>query len=124
MSALSLFTVEHLESKELSKHQHPKDSEKIIIVGIYPVFTKNLHYSVPLTLMVCFIIPFLLGYIYYTGKWIQSDNSSQTYIVHFLHFPHCLSPSAPSPHHLKQFQEIFSSVSYRYMKSINHILSP
>jgi hypothetical protein len=72
-------------------------------------------------LILFFIINFLLGYIHYMGG-IWSGNSNQTYIVH-LHCPCRLSPSAPSPPHPMQLQEVFSSVSYRFMKSICHIPS-
>jgi hypothetical protein len=48
----------------------------------------------------------VLGYIHYTGG-IQSDNSNQTYIVHYLHFPLSALSLIPLPAPPKELQEVF-----------------
>jgi hypothetical protein len=65
-----------------------------------------------------FFFRFLLGYIHCTGG-IHCDNSEQPYIIHWLDCPTMYS-SSPSSSHCKRFHH---SISYMYMKSINHIPS-
>jgi hypothetical protein len=60
--------------------------------------------------------PFSLAYVH-------CENFEYTYIVHWLDYPHQLSPSTRFLPHLKLCKTFYHSVSYMYMKSINHILS-
>jgi hypothetical protein len=63
-----------------------------------------------------FIFPFI-------GQSFKLFQLFFLHIVHYLHCLHCLSVLGPTPPYIKQ-KRFFSFVSYRYMKSINHILSP
>jgi hypothetical protein len=66
---------------------------------------------------------FLLEYIHFIWR-SHCDNSKQAYIVHCLDHPHHLSPSTPPCPTSSNSKRFHCSMSYRYMKSINHILSP
>jgi hypothetical protein len=57
---------------------------------------------------------FIRLYSLYGGIW--SDNSNQTYIVHYLYF---LQPLAFFPPHLKQLQEVFVIFFFFYYSYVH-----
>jgi hypothetical protein len=73
-----------------------------------------------------FVFLFLLGYIHCTGA-IHCDNSKWPYIVHCLDDPYHLPfllPHALLCLTYSNCKRFHHSISYKYMKSINHIPSP